>query len=259
MSTTPKGELMSAIAPPWNVQTALVTGAGGDIGRAICLRLAEHGVRIIAADYNKETGDETVDTLRSAGCDATFMYVNLADEESISGLAARAIESGPVHILVNNAGVTADALAEDISGSMWDWVMDVNLKGAFLLTRDLLEPMRAQGYGRIINMSSVVGVFGNKGQANYAASKSGLIAVTRTLAAEVGPDGLTANAVAPGYIVTQMTADVPERLKERFVRMTPVRRMGEPYEVARMVVFLADPESGYLNGGVYAVDGGLHL
>jgi acetoacetyl-CoA reductase len=208
-------------------QVALVTGGARGIGLAISTRLAERGVRV-AVGY-------------SHGAETAKQF------------------AGRMDILVNNAGITIDRTVRKMSVEDWDRVIHVNLSGAFYLSRAVLQHMLDRGYGRIINISSVIGEKGNIGQANYAAAKSGLFGLTNSLALETARKGITVNSVAPGFIATEMVSAMPEEALNRVIAQIPVGRLGEPDEIARVVEFLADPESGYITGEVYGINGGLYM
>jgi acetoacetyl-CoA reductase len=240
-------------------QVALVTGGGRGIGLAICERLASRGVRI-AAGYSrdKDTATQLLEKFGDQG--ATIHQGNIGSSEDCERVISEVMEEhGKLDILVNNAGITIDKTVRKMTPLDWDRVVQVNLSGAFYLSRAVLQHMLDRGSGRIINISSVIGSSGNIGQANYAAAKSGMFGLTMSLAQETARKGITVNSVTPGFISTDMTAAVPAEAMAKVVAKIPVGRLGEPDEVARVVEFLADPDSAYITGQVYAVNGGLYM
>ncbi|MBS7218563.1 MAG: 3-oxoacyl-[acyl-carrier-protein] reductase [Oscillospiraceae bacterium] len=240
-------------------RNALVTGGSRGIGRAICLELARQGANV-AVNYagNAQAAEETAAACRELGVQAVTIRADVADAAACESMVKEVISSfGSLHILVNNAGITRDNLALSISESDFDAVLDTNLKGAFFCCKAAYRPMMRQRYGRIINMSSVVGLRGNAGQANYSASKAGLIGLTKSLAKELAARKVTVNAVAPGFIDTDMTAVLPEAAKEALLKTIPMARLGQPEDVARVVAFFAADETAYVTGQVLCVDGGM--
>ena len=240
-------------------QTALVTGGVRGIGLAICARLIARGVRV-AAGYsrNAEAAEAFLEAYGDSG--ATVHQGNIGKDEDCERVIREVLERHDrLDILVNNAGITMDRTVRKMSPEEWDRVIQVNLNGAFYMCRATLQHMIERGYGRIINISSVIGEMGNIGQANYAAAKSGLFGLTMTLALESASKGITVNCVAPGFIATDMVAAVPQEALDRMIALIPARRLGEPDEVARVVEFLADPESSYITGQAYSVNGGLNM
>jgi len=238
-------------------QVALVTGGVRGIGRAISERLHARGVKV-AAGYsgNKEAANRFYEDHPGS----TVHQGNIGSHEDCERVINEVLlHHGRLDILVNNAGITADKTVRRMTTDDWDRVVQVNLSGAFYLSKAILQHMLDRGYGRIINISSVIGSAGGFGQANYASAKSGLFGLTMSLALETASKGLTVNAVTPGYITTDMTAEVPPDVMEKLTARIPVRRLGEPNEVARVVEFLADPESSYITGQVYPVNGGLYM
>ncbi len=241
-------------------QSAIVTGAARGIGRAICLELAEQGANILATDMLVEELNQTAQAVRAKGVGCETMVANVTDPAAVEKLVATAVEKfGKLDIMVNNAGITRDTLVLSMSAEQWDAVINVNLRAVFLGTQAAAKVMLRQRGGRIINMASFSGLSGNAGQANYAASKAGVIGLTKSVAKEMGKRGVLCNAVAPGFIATDMTAVLPEKVKEAAKQIIPLQRMGQPEEVARVVAFLAGPASSYLTGQVISVDGGLHM
>jgi len=238
---------------------ALVTGASRGIGAAIAKRLAAEGATVIAAARTADALDAVVAEIRSAGGTATACPLDLADPSSIDAAAKSAIAAhGELHVLVNNAGVTEDNLILRMSRDAWDRVLSTNLTGVFLLTQAIVKSMVRKRYGRIVNVTSVVGLMGNAGQANYAASKAGLIGFTKALALEVASRGITANVVAPGLIETDMTRALTESARDEWASKIPLRRLGTPADIASAVCFLASDEASYITGQVLAVNGGMY-
>jgi acetoacetyl-CoA reductase len=242
-----------------NGQVALVTGGIRGIGLAICERLINRGVTV-AAGYagNYEAAQQFADKYADRG--VSIHQGNIGDNEDCVRVIGEVIDRhGHLDILINNAGITVDKTVRKMAPEEWDRVIHVNLSGAFYLSRAVLQHMLDRGYGRIVNISSVIGSAGGFGQANYAAAKSGMFGLTMSLALETASKGITVNTVTPGYITTDMTAAVPPNVMEKLVERIPVGRLGEPDEVARVVEFLADPQSGYITGQVYPVNGGLYM
>jgi len=242
-------------------RTILVTGGSRGIGRGICLAFA-HADNHIFFNYSSvsEAAAQTERLVAEAGGAATGMQVNVASEKEVSAFVARALdETGRIDVLVNNAGITRDGLLVRMKESDWEDVLNINLKGTFLCIKAVTKPMMKQRYGRIINVSSVVGVSGNPGQANYVASKAGIIGLTKGVAKELASRGITANVVAPGYIETDMTADLPDKAKEAMVNQIPLGRAGTPEDIAATVVFLASDQAAYITGQVLHVSGGMYM
>ena len=243
-----------------NNRIALITGASRGIGRACAQTLSEAGARVVLAARNLERLNELASEIREAGRQAFTVQIDLSSEESIRDAFARtAREFGTPEILVNNAGITKDGLALRMKRADWDAVLTTNLTGTFLCIQQVLPSMMKARWGRIINISSVVGEIGNPGQANYAASKAGLLGLTKTLAQEMGSRGITVNAVAPGFIETDMTGVLADDVRERLLASIPVGRMGTPADVAAAVRFLASAEAAYVNGHVLDVNGGMYM
>jgi 3-oxoacyl-[acyl-carrier protein] reductase len=241
-------------------KTAFVTGASQGIGRACALALAKMGARIALAARNEEKLEAVAGEIAAAGGQAKSFVMDVADETSIQATAKAAIAHfGSVEILVNNAGITRDTLLLRMKRADWDAVMTTNLTGAFLLTQALLNPMLRGRWGRIINISSVVGRTGQAGQANYAASKAGLIGFTLSMARELASRSVTVNAVAPGYIETAMTAVLDDKQRAALLSHIPLGRPGSDEEVAYAVAFLASPQAAYITGHVLDVNGGLFM
>jgi 3-oxoacyl-[acyl-carrier protein] reductase len=239
-------------------QIAVVTGAGRGIGRAIALKLAAHGADIVAVDLKAEYVQETVAETGKLGRKAWAVAANVAEAASVEAAVAQILkEPGRVDILVNNAGITKDGLLMRMSEADWDAVLDINLKGTFLFTRELSRTFLKQRSGRIVNIASVIGLIGNAGQCNYAASKAGVIGLTKSCAREFASRGITVNAIAPGFIQTAMTDKLSAEQKEGILRQIPLASLGQPEDVAAAVWFFASPAARYVTGQVLAVDGGM--
>jgi 3-oxoacyl-[acyl-carrier protein] reductase len=240
-------------------RTALVTGAARGIGRAIALALAQPGLTLYLNDVViGEEAEKTRREVEDKGAAPRLLAFNVADQAATQqGIEKIIQESGRLDILVNNAGITRDNLVMRMKESEWDQVLEVNLKGAYNCIRAAAKPMIKQRYGRIINIASVVGVMGNAGQANYVASKAGLIGLTKSVARELASRNITVNAVAPGFIETEMTAALPEKVRAEMQAQIPLNRFGTPEEVAQAVIFLAGDAAAYLTGQVLHVNGGM--
>ncbi|HLB71489.1 MAG: 3-oxoacyl-[acyl-carrier-protein] reductase [Candidatus Methanoperedens sp.] len=239
-------------------KVAIITGAGSGIGRMTALLFAKEGANVVVADVNEKGGMEVVSEIKKNGSDAFFAKLDVTRREQSKQMVQDALEKfGRIDILINNAGIIQDALVTKMTEEQWDNVINVNLKGAFNCIQAVVEVMIKQGNGAIINTASIVGLFGNVGQTNYAATKAGLIGMTKTLAKELGKKGIRVNAVAPGFIMTPMTSNVPEKILELMREKTPLRRLGEAEDVAYAYLFLASDEAKFVNGAVLCVDGGL--
>jgi 3-oxoacyl-[acyl-carrier protein] reductase len=239
---------------------ALVTGASRGIGRACALALAASGARVAVAARNVDQLESLAGEIRARSGEAFVAPMDLGAQESIKEAIARvAKDFGSIAILVNNAGITKDGLAMRMKQPDWDVVIATNLTGAFVAIQQVLPAMMRERWGRIINISSLVGEMGNAGQANYAASKAGLIGLTKSIAQEMGSRNITVNAVAPGYVETDMTQGLSEELKQKMIANIPLKRMGRPDDVAAAVRFLASEAAGYITGHVLSVNGGLYM
>jgi 3-oxoacyl-[acyl-carrier protein] reductase len=241
-------------------KTALVTGASQGIGAAIARRLAEQGARVVLAARNTEKLEALAAGLRGAGADAHVLALDLADTAAIPERLKTLPESfQAVDVLVNNAGITADTLLLRMSLEQWDAVLRTNLTGAFAMTKELVRGMMKRRFGRVISVSSVVGLMGNPGQANYAAAKAGLIGFSKSLARELGSRGITVNVVAPGYIETAMTAALPDAARKGLSDAIALQRLGDVDDIAAAVVYLASNEAAYVTGHVLNVSGGMYM
>ena len=242
-------------------KTAVVTGGSRGIGRAVCLELAKGGANVVLCYAgNESAAAETVSACEALGAKALSVKCDVADSAQVKKLMDEAIKAfGRIDILVNNAGITRDGLLMMMKEEDFDAVLSANLKGTFLCMKAVSRTMMKQRYGRIVNLSSVVGLRGNAGQVNYAASKAGVIGMTKSLAKELASRGVTVNAVAPGFIDTDMTAAMPEAAKTATLASIPMQRLGAPEDIAKAVAFLASDDAAYITGQVIAVDGGMSM
>jgi 3-oxoacyl-[acyl-carrier protein] reductase len=242
-------------------RVAIVTGGGRGIGRAIALKLAEAGASVVVNDVgNMAPAGEVAEEIRKLGKDSLVVPADVSRPADVTSLVDAAVEKyGKVDILVNNAGITRDQLILRMSDDDWDKVLEVNLKSVFLCSKAVLRHMMRQRWGRIVNISSIVGLIGNPGQANYSSSKAGIIGLTRTIAKEVASRGITCNAIAPGFIDTPMTQQLPEERRQELMNQVPLGFLGAPRDVAEAVAFLASEETRYITGQVLTVDGGISL
>ena len=239
-------------------KVALITGGARGIGQAIAMTFAKEGADIVVADVNLEIAQKTAAEIEALGRKALALEMDVTNYEKVEeGINKILDKMGKVDILVNNAGITKDNLLMRMSQAEWDAVINVNLKGTFNCIRAVSRPMVKQRSGRIISIASIIGLMGNPGQANYAASKAGIIALTKTVAKELASRNINANAVAPGFIQTEMTAKLPEDLKKRMLEAIPLAKLGSPNDVANLCLFLASDESSYITGQVITVDGGM--
>ena len=241
-------------------RVALVTGASQGIGRACALLLASGGAQVVLAARNEEKLAETRAQIVAAGGQAETFKMDVANEDEVKAAFKAAISRfGRLDILVNNAGITRDQLIMRMKRADWDAVLNTNLTGAYLCTQQAISPMLKQRYGRIINITSIFGQIGQAGQANYSASKAGMIGLTMSVAREVGSRSITCNAVAPGWIETEMTKDLPQEMKDQVLKMIPLGRTGTDVDIANAVRFLASEEAGYITGHVLSVNGGMNM
>ena len=239
-------------------QVALVTGASRGIGAAIALELAQRGLKVIGTGTTDDGAAKITAALSAYGGRGCALDVN--DGAAVEALVDEIVKVyGAIHVLVNNAGITRDTLAMRLKDSDWDAVLDTNLKAVFRLSRAVIRPMMKQRYGRIINITSVVGASGNAGQANYAAAKAGVAGMTRALARELGSRSITVNCVAPGFIETDMTASLPEAQQQALLAQIPLGHLGKPVDIANAVAFLASPQAAYVTGQELHVNGGMHM
>ncbi|MDD5120805.1 MAG: 3-oxoacyl-[acyl-carrier-protein] reductase [Candidatus Omnitrophica bacterium] len=239
-------------------KVALVTGGARGIGQAIAMAFAKEGADIVVADVNLEIAQKTASEIESLGRKALALEMDVTNYEKVEeGINKILDKMGKVDILVNNAGITKDNLLLRMSQADWDAVINVNLKGTFNCIKAVSRPMIKQRSGRIISIASIIGLMGNPGQANYAASKAGIIALTKTVAKELASRNINANAVAPGFIQTEMTAKLPEDIKKKMMEAIPLAKLGTPQDVANVCLFLASDESSYITGQIITVDGGM--
>lgn len=246
-------------------KVVIITGAGSGIGRETAILFAKHGAKVVVADIDEKSGKETVDKIikvleQDADCegDAFFAKLDITNREQSRNVVQETLNRyGRIDVLINNAGIVQDALTIKMTEEQWDRVINIDLKGAFNVIQAVANTMIEHGSGEIINVSSIVGLFGNVGQVNYAAAKAGLIGMTKTLAKELGKKGIRVNAIAPGFIYTPMTAKVPDKILEAMKEKTPLKRLGKPEDIGYALLFLASDEANFVNGAVIPVDGGL--
>ena len=241
-------------------KTALVTGASQGIGKTLALQMAERGARLVLAARSVDKLTEVAEQIRAAGGEAHALALDVSDAAGVADqLAAIPAEFADIDILVNNAGITRDGLFARMGVEQWQQVIDTNLTGAYAVTREVIKGMMRRRYGRVIFVSSVIGLMGNAGQVNYAASKAGIIGMSKSLAKELGGRKITVNVVAPGFVETPMTADLSEKVLDQMQKTIAVRRLGAPEDVAAPVIFLASEEAGYITGEVINVSGGMYI
>lgn len=239
-------------------KVAVITGAANGLGRETALTFAREGAKIVVADINKAAGEKVVAEITRQGGVASFTTVNVADAESVNQMVHHTLtQYGRLDILINNAGILSDARLVKMELEQWQRVIDVNLKGVFLCGQAAAKAMETQGSGVILNAASVVGLYGNFGQSNYVAAKAGVIGMTKTWARELGRKGIRVNAVAPGFIETEMIKTIPEKVVAMIKEKTPLARMGTPQDIANAYLFLASDEAGFITGTVLSVDGGI--
>ena len=238
-------------------KTAIITGGAKGIGRETALAFIREGAKVLITDFDALAGEQTKIELQKLG-DAEFLQVDVTNRDHVKAMAETAMKKfSSIDVLVNNAGITNDGFLAKLTEKSWDDVLNVNLKGVFNCTQAVVKEMLHSGRGCILNAASVVGVYGNIGQTNYVATKAGVIGLTKAWAKELGPKGIRVNAVAPGFIITNMTAKVPEKVLEGMKEKTPLKRLGLPSDVANAYLFLASDEASYINGQVLGIDGGL--
>jgi len=239
---------------------AIVTGGSSGIGKATVLKFVHEGAQVIIWDINTERGQELEKELCEQGHSVSFFLVDTTNALQIEEATKKTLEKfGKIDILINNAGITQDATLLKMTQDQWDKVININLTGVFLCTKSIAPHMVEKGYGRIINASSVVGLYGNFGQTNYAATKAGVIAMTQTWAKELGRKGITVNAVAPGFIMTEMILAMPEEVLAKMSAKVPLQQLGKPEDIANVYAFLASDQANYINGATISVDGGITL
>lgn len=243
----------------FNNRVAVVTGSTQGIGLAIAKRLAKEGVKVVVTARNIEKVNEVVAEIKSVGGEAVGFKCDVTNREEVKSLGEKVVEKyGSIDILVNNAGITRDASFKKMTDEQWDEVLTGDLKSVFIVTQELSKYMESNKYGRIINLSSVVGLSGNFGQANYTAAKAGILGFTKTLSVELGKKGITVNAVAPGFIETAMTQEIPEKIRTEIIASIPVGRTGTPEDIAAAVTFLASEEAGFISGVTLSVNGSMY-
>lgn len=243
----------------FNDRVAVITGSTQGIGLAIAQRLAKEGVKVVITARNIQKVNEVVEEIKSSGGDAIGFKCDVTNREEVKALGEKVVEKyGKIDILINNAGITRDASFKKMTDEQWDEVITGDLKSVFIVTQELSKYMELNKYGRIINLSSIVGLSGNFGQANYTAAKAGILGFTRTLSVELGKKGITVNAVAPGFIDTAMTQEIPEKMRIEMIASIPVGRAGTPEDIAAAVAFLASEEAGFISGITLSVNGSMY-
>ncbi len=241
-------------------KVVIITGAGQGIGKVVALKFADAGAKVVVSDINEENVNKVVEEIKARGVESIGFKTNVVNSEECDALIAKTKEAfGRIDAIVNNAGITKDNLIVRMSDEDWDAVINVNLKGVFNCTRAATKVMMKQKSGSIINMASVVGVIGNAGQANYSASKGGVIMLSKTVAKEYAGRGVRVNAIAPGFIDTEMTKAIPEKQRDMMISTIPLKRLGQPEDIAHACLFLASDMSSYITGQVLIVDGGMAI
>ena len=239
-------------------KVAIVTGAGGGIGQATCIKFAKEGAKVVAADISLERAQETINLVREGGGEGVAARVDVRDSESIATMVQGVVgQYGRVDVLVNNAGIVKDSTLKNMTEEQFDDVIEINLKGVYNCAKGVIETMLAQGSGVILNTSSVVGLYGNFGQTNYVATKAGIIGMTRTWARELGRYKIRVNAVAPGFVATEILRSMPQKILDSMVEHTPLGRMGQPEDVANAYCWLASDQASFVTGHCLSVDGGV--
>ncbi|MEN8153915.1 MAG: 3-oxoacyl-[acyl-carrier-protein] reductase [Acidobacteriota bacterium] len=239
-------------------KNSIVTGAARGIGKSIALSLAKAGLNVVVSDILIEEAEKVAEEIRGLGVESIAVKSDVSKMESVKELIGKTVETfGSVDFLVNNAGITRDNLSIRMSEEEWDMVLNINLKGTFLCSQVAAKEMMKKRFGRIVNIASVSGILGTAGQSNYASSKAGVIALTKSFARELGGRNITTNAIAPGYIITEMTEKLPEKVKEAYISQIPLKRGGTPDDIAEVVKFLISPSAAYITGTVINVSGGL--
>lgn len=241
-------------------KVAIVTGSARGLGKSMVLKMVAEGAKVVVTDINEEACQVVKAEIEAAGGTALAVKCDVTNREQVAALVEQTVAAfGKLDILVNNAGITRDAQMAKMTDENWDAVMNTNLKSMFICSQLASVPMVQQGYGRIINISSIAGQEGNFGQTNYSAAKAGAIGFTKTLCRELGRKGVTANVVAPGFIMSEMSAAIPEKIKEQLIARIPLNRAGQPEEIAAAVVFLASDEASFITGQVLSVNGGMYV
>ena len=241
-------------------RVAIVTGAARGIGKAIALKLAQSGINVVVSDIMEDAAQESAKELEALGVQALAVKSDVSNAQDVTSLIKTTVDTfGSLDYLVNNAGITRDNLSMRMSEADWDLVLDINLKGTFLCSQAASKVMMKQKFGRIVNIASISGILGTAGQANYAASKAGVMALTKTLARELGARNITVNAIAPGFIITEMTDKLSEEVKAEYLKQIPLRRGGTPEDIANSVEFLISPSAAYITGVTLNVSGGMVL
>ncbi len=241
-------------------KVAIVTGSARGLGKAMVLKMVAEGAKVVVTDINREACQTVKAEIEAAGGTALAVKCDVTNREEVTALVEETVKVfGKVDILVNNAGITRDAQMVKMTDDNWDAVMNTNLKSMFICSQVASQPMIKQGYGRIINISSIAGQEGNFGQANYSAAKAGAIGLTKTLSKELGRKGITVNVVSPGFIMSEMSAAIPEKIKEQLIARIPLNRAGQPEEIASAVAYLASDEAAFITGQVLSVNGGMYV